>query len=436
MKKQILTMALMAAFAVAFAQDDAKRDECLKNASLFTEFCKTGDYASAVEPWESVYRDCPDLTRNIYLRGPKIIDWQMTQTDDPEVKARLFDKLMKLYDDQITYFGQTDVTRAAIMLKKAASYRLYRPEDRDTINSWMTEAITTLQAGADPAYIQAFMQLTDEMYKADNSLAQNYIANYTLCSNILGAIAQDSTSKRYQTALQVKGYVDQLFAASGVADCERMNSIFLPAINNNKDNITYLNGILTLFKSLDCRETEAYYTASTYSFNIQPTAEAASGLGRMYFAKGEYGKAIEYLNECIKLTENRSENDDEYLILAYAYNKLNNDAKVKECCKMSLQINPNQGTPYILLASIYASARVSDDPILQKSVYWAAVDQLRKGREVETKQSVLDQINKLISQYSQYFPTKEQVFMHDAISEGQSYHVGGIVGETTTVRGK
>ncbi|MCQ2344821.1 MAG: hypothetical protein MJ002_07940 [Paludibacteraceae bacterium] len=439
MKKLILSLAFIAGFGSAMAQegnDAANREQCLTNASLFTESCKIRDYASAAEPWESVYRDCPDLTKNIYIYGPKIIEWQISQTQDTAMQAKLFAKLMGVFDTQVQYFGETEGKKAVIILKKAMYYRQFRPTDTKTVYDWMRESVSLLQQSTDPAYIQSFIQVSDEMYKADNNLAENYIADYNLCSTILNQLMEDTTSKKYPVYKQVKMYADQLFATSGVADCDKMNAIFLPAIETNKDNLVYLTSIMNLFKSLDCRETEAYYTASTYSFNIDPSAEAAGGLGRMYFAKGDYNKAIEYLNQSINLEENKSETYDEYLILASAYMKLNNDYKVKECCKLSLEINPKQGTPYILLASIYASAKVSDDPVLQKAVYWAAVDQLRKGREVETKASVIERINSLIAQYSQYFPTKEQVFMHDALNEGQSYYVGGLVGETTTVRGK
>ena len=439
MKKLILSLAFVAGFVSVMAQegdDAAKREQCLTNASLFTESCKIKDYDSAVEPWESVYRECPDMTKNIYIYGPKIVEWQMEQTQDTALRSRLFEKLMGIFDTQIKYFGDSESKKAVIMLKKAMYYSYYRPNNRKVAYEWMRESIVLLQHSTDPAYIQSFIQLSDEMYRADNSLAEEYLTDYTLCSTILSNAMADTTSKKYPVLKQVKAYADQLFASSGVADCDKMNTIFLPEIESKKDDIVYLTSILSLFKSLDCRETEAYYTASTYSFNIDPSAEAAGGLGRMYFAKGDYQKAVEYLTQSIKLEQERSETDDEYIILASAYLKLNNDHKAKECCKLSLEVNPKQGTPYILLASIYASARVSDDPILQKAVYWAAVDQLRKGREVETKATVVERINSLIAQYSQYFPTKEQVFMHDEISEGQSYYVGGIVGETTTVRGK
>ena len=49
MKKLILSLAFVAGFVSVMAQegdDAAKREQCLTNASLFTESCKIKDYLS------------------------------------------------------------------------------------------------------------------------------------------------------------------------------------------------------------------------------------------------------------------------------------------------------------------------------------------------------------------------------------------------------
>jgi hypothetical protein len=98
--------------------------------------------------------------------------------------------------------------------------------------------------------------------------------------------------------------------------------------------------------------------------------------------------------------------------------------------------NPAQGQPHILLGIVYTQAKVSDDPTLQKSIFWAAVDQFIKAKSVEPTEDMIEQANKQIRSYSVYFPSKEEVFMHPDIEEGKSYYVGGWVSESTTVRSK
>ena len=82
----------------------------------------------------------------------------------------------------------------------------------------------------------------------------------------------------------------------------------------------------------------------------------------------------------------------------------------------------------------YASAKIYDDPILQRSVFWVACDMFRKAKSVDS--SCATDANKLIATYSQYFPSKEDVFFHRDLNEGAPFHVGGWVGKTTTCRSK
>lgn len=411
--------------------------ECRKNASLFTDYAKQKDYASALEFWQTVYRECPGFTKNTFIYGVKIVEWQMNQAQTPEEKSKYFVDLMMVYENWKEYFGTTKAARANIEAKQAYAYYYLRPNTPDTAYVMFKKVVLELQNEMEAAYLQAFMLLSEQLYHENpQEKAEQYIADYTMVSAILNTNANTEGLKNADKYAQVLEVVNTNFAASGVADCATMNTIFGPAIEQKKDDAEYLNSILKLFKSLKCTETEAYYAASTHSYNINPTAEAAAGLGKMWYAKEDYHKCIEYMHKAIELSETK-EIDDLYLILALAYNKLNNDAKVRECCKKSLELNPNQGMPYILLASVYAGASVfSDDPIMSRAKYWAAVDQLRRVAQVESNKQMVETANSMISKFTAMFPTKEQIFMHNELEEGKSIFVGGLVNETTTVRAK
>ena len=440
MRKTFLVIAVaLLTFGNVIAQEQTYDEaECRKNASLFTDYAKQKDYASALEFWETVYRNCPGYTKNTFIYGVKIVEWQISQAQTPEEKSKKFVDLMTVYEKWKEYFGTSEAMSAAIEAKKAYSYYNLRPDNPDTAYLMFKNVVTLLQNGTEAAYIQAFMLLSEQLYhEKPAERAEQYIADYTMCSAILNTNANTEGLKNAEKYAQVLEVINTNFAASGVADCETMNNIFAPAIESRKTDAEYLTSILKLFKTLKCTETEAYYSASTYSYDINPTADAASGLGKMWYAKKEYEKCIEYMRKAIELSENEKETDDLYLIMALAYDKMGNDAKVREYCKKSLEINPNQGMPHIMLASVYASANVwSDDPVMSRAKYWAAVDQLRKAVAVESNKTIIDKANSLISTYSSMFPSKEQIFMHNELEEGKSLFVGGIVNETTTVRAK
>jgi len=67
------------------------------------------------------------------------------------------------------------------------------------------------------------------------------------------------------------------------------------------------------------------------------------------------------------------------------------------------------------------------------AVYWAAVDKCQKAKSIDS--SIADRANRMISSYTAGFPKAETIFFND-YSEGQSFNVGGWIGETTTIRAR
>jgi hypothetical protein len=114
------------------AQAPTQKEDSIRlaNTSLFQEYVKSGNYADAVKPWEFVYLNFPSSTAYIYAYGTRILNWQISQSKTEAEKKELIAKLMKLYDDRITYFG-TNARQPEpwILGMKALDYVTYHPED-------------------------------------------------------------------------------------------------------------------------------------------------------------------------------------------------------------------------------------------------------------------------------------------------------------------
>jgi hypothetical protein len=96
-------------------------------------------------------------------------------------------------------------------------------------------------------------------------------------------------------------------------------------------------------------------------------------------------------------------------------------------------IKPGWGDPFILIGNLYATSSYicNKDELQQKSVFWVAVDQFIKAKNVDTSLAI--RANDLISRYMQYFPNAEDAFFY-GISEGQEYTVGCWINEKTRIR--
>lgn len=90
------------------------------------------------------------------------------------------------------------------------------------------------------------------------------------------------------------------------------------------------------------------------------------------------------------------------------------------------------GKAYKLIGDVYASERnCGSNDFEKKTVYWAAVDKYIKAKQVDPE--LTDAMDNLISTYSQYYPSKEDIFFYD-LKVGDSYTVGCWINERTTVR--
>ena len=163
----------------------------------------------------------------------------------------------------------------------------------------------------------------------------------------------------------------------------------------------------------------------------------------------EYMQAVVYYDKVLNLAQKNNVLEDvadyQYNI-AYCYFSSNNFPKAREYAiasidtKTKLGQNNDQGRCYLLIGMCYAASKpysTNDYPaalaaVLNKTVFWAAVDQFVKAKQVES--IVADDADKLINVYSKYFPSKEECHRLPKYFSGSTFYVGGWIGETTHIR--
>ena len=464
MKKSIIALVLVAtlpAFALAKKPQKAAEpapaapveeaeptitEECVINVSLFNESVKNKQYADAWEPWWQVYTTCPNANKVIYTRGDELVEWKISQTQDPKEYDELRQLLLKLHDSRIKYFGNDPkYPKAYILGLKGVDYCNFFKEDplKEPAYGWLKESIEGMGNKSQLQVLKAFADLSNARYKSDpDKYASAYIADYQTVSTILGVQAADASNKNAARAQENKDYVDQIFASSGAANCDKLDEIFGPIVQEHLNDINTLNKIMAMFRRMKCTESEVYFTAAAASHTLEPTEERAAGCAKMCMKKADYKDAINYYEQAIELApEDDKEDRAEYLFnIAYIYfDKIKAYQLSRQYLRSSLELMANQGRCYILMGMLYASSKpygegmaAAKAAILNKTVFWAAVDKFQKAKMVEP--DVADDANKLIASYSKYFPTKEEIFDLPELQDGASFTVGGWIQETTTCR--
>ncbi|MBO4370583.1 MAG: hypothetical protein J5808_04370 [Paludibacteraceae bacterium] len=410
---------------------------CLENLSLYSQYYKMKDYTSAYQYWKVVYEECPKAGgRTLYANGAFLIANRLVAETDAAKKQAVFDELMACYDQRMKYFGNDkNYPESWIKGRKAVDYLKFSTdaEAYKTVLPWLTESVEDRKEMSDADVLNAYFFQLEKQYQSDKAkYAESFIDDYL---RVGGYVDQRvAAADKYQEAFkQVRDNIDQVFVASGAADCATLDKVFAAKVEAEKDNSEALSMVIKLFRKAKCQESEVYFQASIYAHKLNPTAETAAGCAYQSFKKNEYADAIRLFEEAITLSDNNSDKYEYSYTVAALNQKIGSYSAARQAARRALEFEANHGEPYILIAQLYADSKIyPDDPILSKTVFWAAVDKLEKAKSVDPNCAARAQ--QLINSYKKYYPTKEDVFFKPELKPGAAFLIGGWIGESVICR--
>ena len=451
MKKKVFLAAAIvcAGMTTSFAQkgvEDGSRFghgedsiRCLRNISIYTEYVKTDNFKDAYEPWKAVFTEAPVAQVGTYTNGAKILRWLIENEKDATKKQTYFEELMKVHDQRIQYLDKLNklvkrgTTKGAIVGLKAHDYYTMGGKDLNQAYALFKEAIELDTYNTEYYVLQEFMDIATQKFKKDDAYREQLIQDYLFASQYtdeaVEKAANEKDKKRYEV---VKENLDAYLVNSGAADCAMLQTVYGPKVEQNKNDLDYLNNVIKVMRMLNCQDEEAYATAALYAHQLSPSAETAVGCAYNAFKKGNSDDVIKFMDEALSLEK------DSVKAAEYAYNAaaMLTSAKsysiAKKYAQKSIALNPDKGATYILLAQMYAaSPNWSEEPALNKCTYFLAIDKLQRAKNIDP--SCAEQAQELINAYSAHTPKAEDLFFL-GIKKGDAVTIGGWIGETTTVR--
>ena len=439
----IATLMALPTFAVKGVEDGSKYGtgedsiRCLENLSLYTNYYKIKDYNAAYDSWKVVFDECPTAAgTNLYSQGAYILAYKLAGEKDQAKRQALFEELMKCYDQRVKYYGTNKkYPESYIRGRQAMDYIKYSA-DKDylaTVLPWLEQSVNGRGVDADNDVIQKYFELLEYRYQSDKAkYSESFIDSYLKLGDIVDK--RIAKADKYKEAYMItRNNLNAIFVNSGVADCATLEGVFSTKVEENKLNDEELEKIINIFDKADCKESEIYFTASTYAHALNPVAKTAVGCARQAFKKEEYANAVNFYNEAIQLEQVDSLKYTYAIEKANALYKNKRYAEAKSAALQAISFDSKQGEPYMLLATIYATVDpYPEDPILNKTKFWAAVDKLQTAKSLEPE--LAEKANTLINSYRKFYPTKEEVFFKPELSPGSSFTVGGIINESVRCR--
>ena len=474
MMKKIIFALLVLVATSASAQNGITNDfrfgqgedslRCIETITIVNVNLNNKDYATAYTAWKTIFNEFPVARVDTYTNGVKLLNELIKKESDPAKKSEYVKELMNVYDQQIKYLDKLqEITKSKlsagnILGKKALSYiQHYNNAPVDTIYAMLAKSVEMEKGQSEYAVTERFMKYSSLKYKQDKSHGEQIIEDYLNASIYIVEVLDkyhasiERSEKRYQEegnprdSLNAIGYgkmidasrisksnIDAYFINSGAASCEDLSKIYAPTLEANKDNIEYLNKVLSVMSMLKCTNEDTYLTAAEYALAIEPTAKAAMGCGYRYYKKGEIDKALEFFDQAIELETSITTKAELCYKVGLIYFSLNNYGKARAYANKALGFNNKYGQPHILIAQCYGAAnKWSEDDVMNACTYYLCLDRLDRAKAVDP--SSKREADKLIAIYSKHTPKVEDLFMR-GYEAGKSVKIGGWINETTKIR--
>lgn len=481
MEKRLLAALMLAATAfTASAQDYSGTTfndrighgqdsiDVINNFSLYREAFKDQNYAEAYGPWKEVLAKAPLSQIRIYQDGTVICENLLMKETDAAKKEEIFNTLMNMHDlriknlDALNSFASatTTTTKGNILCRKAYDYYCFAPQkDNNKAYEIFRSGINDLGQNVDAYVLYYFIECSyNRFYNNQNNLQvrEDFINDYMDCNDICEMLLEqakgyesqiipaDTTSadsadwvERVILAPEAEAIVrnyqptqercNDLFVKSGAADCAALTKIYADKVEANKSDLNFLNGVLKTLQNFDCAESELYYKAADYAYELNKTPNAAIGKAQKLLKAGNTTEAMKYLEEAISLSDDNAKKGKIALSIASILYSKGNISGCTQYCNKTLQYAPNTGKAWLLKASCVVRSASGD--ALQKSYYYClATDYALKAASVDP--SCAGAANRQIAAYKRgYYPKSEAFFQ--GIKAGQTVSV---MGATTTLR--
>ncbi len=411
----------------------------MNNLSMYTEFYKQKDYKSAMEPWKKIYLGYPKSTMNIYIHGANMFESFIEKAVSKAEKKQHLDSLMKLYDRRIRFFNQ----KGYVLGRKGTAWLKYNlPPDENMSNEelgaiykmgydFLAESVKEQGKESETPVLVLLMQTSKSLLSLGQLPKETVVQNYDLVSGILSQIEKEKPDT--EGLAEAKTAIEQIFGTSGAADCESLVRIYTPQFEEKSGDIDFLKTMLRRLSRANCDDSPLFFHASEKMYQLDPSAEAAFNMARMFVKQGDDEKAKSYYQQAIQQETDQSLLENYYYELGlFLFAKDKNYSEARNYARKALAINPNNCKALMLIGDIYvaASHSFSADNFEKSTVMWVAVDYFMKAKAGED--CMVDATQKA-SRFRSYFPNKEEAFFQN-IKEGDTYRVGGWINEVTKAR--
>ncbi len=432
MKKLIVLFSASLALAASAIVAKAQTDDCMLYLSYYQEYYKQGTKEAklaAIPNWRKAYSICkPGTRQNLYVHGADLYRMLINQNaKNKEYRSELIDTLINLHMLRAEYYPKyADKAYAAL----SADVNNYLKNDPAKTYDVLSKVIAVQGSKCTPVTFVAQMNAAVALYKEGKLSVEDIINQYDTAVNCFSEIQKTDTT---QNTRNLRTTMENAFINSKVATCENLQTLFGDRYEDCKDNISDVTKIVRLLASTDdCTDNDLYLKAVTQMHKLEPSANSAYYLFRLYGSRKDISTALKYMDEAIS-----SEGIDNITKAQYSYElavfTLKNGYYTISIENASNAIALDKtlaGKAYMIIGNAWMNISCGGNEIERRAKYWVAVDYFNRAKAADP--DLAEDAGKQIATCANYYPDTAEAFMYD-VQNGQSYTAvcGGLKANTT-----
>jgi tetratricopeptide (TPR) repeat protein len=411
---------------------------------LYRDEMRRGNAGSAMRYWKIAYYNAPGSNGSVkshFSDGVRLYGDLIRNTEDSVMQNMYIDTIMSIFEKRVECFGED----ANFYAQKGFDlyYNMSGLVDERTIYETFKKSIDMSEYKIEFFLINPFVKTLYDM-TVEGKLEHPEASRYAV--KMIKAIERglaECEGKDCEAWEIIASYspdrLEALEALDGFYDCEYYTEKYYTLQQQSPEDCELVKLAYARMLRGGCDEAHPPLV-QMQEFMAGPCYEAPPSLGpcregiRAYNS-GEYRKAVELLQECAEVTEDK-ERKAYYLMLISKvyYRDLKNYPASRRYALEAAQLRPNWGEPYMIIGRLYASSGPICGPgtgFDSQIVTWPAIDKFEHAKRIDP--SVRAEADKMINTYKKYMPSYEDVFQRN-MNLGDEFFVGCWIQEKTTIR--
>ena len=396
--------------------------ECIKYLSYYKEYYKQKNYDDALPNWRKAFKLCPpSANQTMLIDGTTLIRQLISKNKANSVyKDALVDTLMTIHDLRAQYFPKYAETA---MNNKGLDMINYMQDEPKAVYEGLKAIISENKENSRPQFFLFLFNAACSLYDSGVLTSEEVLDDFGTAMSYMDKMPSNEINDKIRTD------IENLLATSEVASCDNLIALFQPRFEATPDDLALVTNIVKLLGSTEgCTDNDLFFNAANKMHELDPSSSSAYFLYKLYAGKNDVENSVKYMEDT-----DAAQDAQYYFELATFCYKNNSNAKAFETAMKSAELDSSiAGKCYMLIGSIWGSQVCSGNEIEKRAPYWVAVDYLVKAKNADP--SLAEEADKLIAQYSQYYPQTAEAFMYN-YNKGDSYTVScGGMRAVTTVR--